>query len=130
MPQRAVLLFLTLWAGAFLVFGSVNFVRAMLAFRNDYYWTPTTRHEPLDQGKGRFEVYVRGKLLDRRLQDGELGLRAGESWSPLQQADVTVRLDHIGEVTHRWLLSGVGFASAGLAWLIAIFVMRVGQKSQ
>ena len=63
----------------------LNFARAMLAFHNDYYWTPTTRHEPLDQGKGRFEVYVRGKLLDRRLKDGELGLRAGESWLPLEE---------------------------------------------
>ena len=129
MPQRGLLLFLTLWAGALLVFGSVNFAKAILAFHNDYYWTPTIQHEPLWQGKGRFEVYVRGKLLDRRLQDGELGLRAGESWLPLQEADVTVRLNNINEVTRRWLLSAVGFASAGLAWLIAIFVIRTAQKS-
>ena len=31
MPQRGLLLFLTLWAGALLVFGSVNFAKAMLA---------------------------------------------------------------------------------------------------
>jgi hypothetical protein len=129
MPQRGLLLFLTLWAAALLVFGSVNFARAMLAFHNDYYWTPTTQHEPLGQGKGRFEVYVRGKFLDRRLQDGELRLRAGDFWLPLHEADVTVRLNHINEVTRRWLLSGVGFASAGLAWLIAIFVIRARQKS-
>lgn len=129
MPQRGLLLFLALWAAGLLVFGSVNFAKAMLAFHHDYYWTPTTHHEPLSQGKGRFEVYVRGKLLDRRLQDGELGLRAGESWLPLQEADVTVRLNHINEVTRTWLLSGVGFVSAGLAWLIAIFVIRTGQKA-
>ena len=108
MPQRVLLLFLTLWAGALLVFGGINLTRAMLAFHHDYYWTPTTHHESLDQHKGRFEVYVRGKLLDRRLQNGELGLRDGESWLPLQEADVTVRLNHIDEVTRSCLLYGVG----------------------
>ena len=130
MPQRVFLLFSTTWAVALLVFGSVNFTRAMLAFHNDYYWTPTTQHEPLSDSNGRFEVYVRGKLLDRRVQDGELGLRAGESWLPLHQGDLTVRLNHIDQVTRGWLLSGVGFASAGLAWLIAVFVVRTAQKRE
>ncbi len=130
MPQRSLLLFMTLWAGALLVFGSINFAKALLAFHNDYYWTPATQHEPLERGKGRFQVYVRGKLLDRRLQDGELGLRAGESWSPLQEADVTVRLNHINEITRTWLLQGVGFASAGLALLIGAFVIRTSQKKE
>src|SRR6266852_1648793 len=63
MPQRALLLFLTVWGAALLVFGSVNLTRAVLAFHNDYYWTPTTRHESLDRSKGRFEVYVCGNGL-------------------------------------------------------------------
>ena len=81
----------------------------------DYYWTPTTRQESLEQRYGRFELYVRGKLLERRLQDGELALRNGDSWLPLQEADVSLRLNHINEVTRPSLLYGVGFASAGLA---------------
>jgi hypothetical protein len=130
MPQRVLLLFLTIWATALLAFGTVNLARALLAFHNDYYWTPTTQHESLGQCQGRFELYVRGKLLDRRLQDGELGLRADDSWSPLQEADVTVRLNHIGEVTRTWLLYGVGFASAGLAWLVAVVAIRTTKNGQ
>jgi hypothetical protein len=130
MPQRALLLFLTLWGAALLVFGSVNVTKAVLAFHNDYYWTPTTRHESLDQRKGRFEVYVGEKLLERRLHDGELAVRSGNSWLPLQEADVTIRLNHIGEVTRTWLLYGVGFASAGLALLVAALVIRAGKKGE
>src|SRR5207245_5117278 len=32
----------------------------------------------------------------------------GESWSPLQESDVTVRLNHIHEVTRTPLILGVG----------------------
>jgi len=130
MPQRMLLLFLTIWAIALLGFGTVNLVRARQALHNDYYWTPASRHESLDQRQGRFEVYVRGKLLERRLQDGELGLRFGGSWSPLQEADVTVRLNHVAEVARTWLLYGVGFASAGLAFLIAVLVIRAAKVGE
>lgn len=127
MPQR-LLLFWTVWATTFIAFGVVGLGRAVLAYHHDYYWTPTTRQEPLDQRNGRFEVYVRGKLLERRLQDGELALRNFDSWVPLQEADVSLRVNHINEVTRPSLLYGVGFASAGLAWLSALLGIRRAKK--
>jgi hypothetical protein len=98
MPQR-LLLFWTVWATVFIGFGVVGLGRAMLAYQHDYYWTPTTRQESLGQHSGRFELYVRGKLLERRLQDGELALRNGDSWLPFQEDDVSLRLNHIDEIT-------------------------------
>jgi hypothetical protein len=127
MPQR-LLMFWTVWATIFTAFGVVGLGRAMLAYHNDYYWTPMTRQESWEQHKGRFELYVRGRLLDRRLQDGELALRIGDSWSPLQETDVSLRLNHIDEVTRMPLLYGIGFASAGLAWLSALCGIRRAKK--
>jgi hypothetical protein len=83
----------------------------------------------LEKGKDNFEIYVRGQLLNRRLQAGELALKNGESWSPLQERDLTVRLNHIHEVTRVPLLLGVGFLSAALAWLVALPGMRSGRES-
>jgi hypothetical protein len=116
-------------AMVFLSFGIVQLGRALQDFHRNYFWTPTTRQEPVEKGKETFEVYVRGKLLNSRLQAGELALKDGESWSPLQEGDVTVRLNHIQEVTRVPLLLGVGFLSAALAWLVALPGMRSGQES-
>jgi hypothetical protein len=116
-------------AMVFLSFGIVQLGRALQDFHRNYFWTPKTRQEPVEEGKETFEVYVRGKLLNSRLQAGELALKNGESWSPLQSDDVTVRLNHIQEVTRVPLLLGVGFLSAALAWLIALPGMRSGRES-
>jgi hypothetical protein len=116
-------------AMVFLSFGIVQLGRALQDFHRNYFWTPTTRQEPVEEGKETFEVYVRGKLLNSRLQAGELALKNGESWSPLQSDDVTVRLNHIQGVTRVPLLLGVGFLSAALAWLIALPGMRSGRES-
>jgi hypothetical protein len=116
-------------AMVFLSFGIVQLGRALQNFHRNYFWTPTTRQEPMEEGKETFEVYVRGKLLNSRLKAGELALKNGESWSPLQSDDVTVRLNHIQEVTRVPLLLGVGFLSAALAWLIALPGMRSGRES-
>jgi hypothetical protein len=111
-----------------LAFGIVQLGRALRDFNRNYFWTPTTRQEPLEKGKDTFEVYVHGKQLNSRLQAGELAIKNGESWSPLQEGDVTVRLNHIREVTRVPLLLGVGFLSAALAWLVALPGMRSGQE--
>ena len=116
-------------AMVFLLFGTVQLGRALQDFHRNYFWTPTTRQEPVEKGKDTFEIYVHGKLLNSRLQAGELALKNGESWSPLQEGDVTVRLNHIQEVTRVPLLLGVGFMSAALAWLIALPGMRSGRES-
>jgi hypothetical protein len=116
-------------AMVFLSFGIVQLGRALQNFHRNYFWTPTTRQEPMEEGKETFEVYVRGKLMNSRLKAGELALKNGESWSPLQSDDVTVRLNHIQEVTRVPLLLGVGFLSAALAWLIALPGMRSGRES-
>jgi len=116
-------------AMVFLSFGTVQLGRALQDFHRNYFWTPTTHQEPVEKGKDTFEVYVRGKLLDNRLQAGELAFKNGESWSPLQEGDVTVRLNHIQEVTRVPLLLGVGFISAALAWLVALPGMRSGRES-
>jgi len=116
-------------AMVFLSFGIVQLGRALQDFHRNYFWTPTTCQEPMEEGKETFEVYVRGKLLNSRLKAGELALKNGESWSPLQSDDVTVRLNHIQEVTRVPLLLGVGFLSAALAWLIALPGMRSGRES-
>jgi hypothetical protein len=108
----------------FLAFGIVQLGTALHDFHRNYFWTPTVRQEPLERGKNTFEVYVRGKLLNGRLRDGDLAVKNGESWSPLQASDVTIRLNHIREVTHVPLLLGVGFLSAALAWLVALPGMR------
>ena len=116
-------------AMVFLLFGTVQLGRALQDFHRNYFWTPTTRQEPVEKGKDTFEIYVHGKLLNSRLQAGELALKNGASWSPLQEGDVTVRLNHIQEVTRVPLLLGVGFVSAALAWLIALPGMRSGRES-
>ena len=59
---------------------------------------------------------------------GELAMRNGDSWVPLQEADVSLRLNHINEVTRPSLLYSVGFASAGLAWLSALLGIRRPKK--
>jgi hypothetical protein len=107
MPQR-LLLFWTVWATIFR--------------------TPTTRQESLEQRNGRFELYIRDKLLELRLKDGELAMRNGDSWVPLQETDVSLRLNHINEVRRPSLLYGVGFASAGLTWLSALLGIRTAKK--
>jgi len=116
-------------AMVFLSFGIVQLGRALQDFHRNYFWTSTTRQEPVGKGKDTFEVYVRGKLLNSRLQAGELALKDGESWSPLQEGDVTIRLNHIQEVTRVPLLLGVGLLSAALAWLIALPGMRSGRET-
>ena len=118
-----------IWAMVFLSFGIVQLGRALQDFHRNYFWTPTTRQEAVEKGKDTFEVYIHGKLLNSRLQAGELALKNGESWSPLQEGDVTIRLNHIQEVTRVPLLMGVGFLSAALAWLVALPGMRSGQES-
>src|SRR5207249_10841398 len=95
-------------AMVFASFGIVQLGRALQDCQRDYFWTPTTREESLEKGKDSFESYVRGQLLNRRLQAGELALKMGGSWSPLQESDVTVRSNHIHEVTRTPLILGVG----------------------
>ena len=113
----------------FVSLGIVQLGRAVQDFHRNYFWTPTIRQEPLEKGKDTFEIYVRGKLLNTRLQAGEIALKDGDSWLPLQQGDVSVRLNHIQEVTRVPLLLGVGFLSAALAWLVAFPGIRSGQES-
>src|SRR6266700_8289091 len=97
--MRNIRLQFVILAMVFASFGIVQLGRALQDFHRNYFWTPTTRQESLEKGKDSFEIYVRGQLLNRRLQAGELALKMGESWSPLQESDVTVRLNHIHEVT-------------------------------
>lgn len=118
-----------IWAIVFLSFGIVQLGKALHDFHRNYFWTPTVRQEPLEKGKDTFEVYIHGRLLNSRLQAGELALKNGESWSVLSEGDVTVRMNHIQEVTRGPLLLGVGLLSAALAWLIALPGMRSGQES-
>jgi hypothetical protein len=118
-----------IWAMVFGSFGLVQLGRALQDFHKNYFWTPTVRQEPLDVGKNNFEIYVRGQLLNRRLKAGELALKNDTSWSPLAESDVTVRLNHIHEVTRLPLLLGVGFLSAALAWLVALPGMRSAPKA-
>jgi hypothetical protein len=115
-------------ATVFASFGITQIGRALQNFHRNYFWTPTIHQEPLEKGKDTFEIYVRGKLLNTRLQAGEIALKDGESWLPLQQGDVSVRLNHIQEVTRVPLLLGVGFLSAALAWLVALPGVRPGQE--
>jgi hypothetical protein len=117
-----------IWATVFASFGIVQLGRALQNFHRNYFWTPTIRQEPFERGKDTFEIYVRGKLLNTRLQAGEIALKEGESWLPLQHRDVSVRLNHIQEVTRVPLLLGVGFLSAALAWLVALPGIRSGQE--
>jgi len=128
--MRNVRLTFTISAMVFASFGIVQLGRALQDFHRNYFWTPTIHQEPLEKGKDSFEIYVRGQLLNRRLQAGELALKNGESWSPLQERDVSVRLNHIHEVTRTPLLLGVGFLSAALAWLVAFPGMRSGRESE
>src|SRR6266849_7423426 len=113
----------------FLSFGIVQLGKALQDFHRNYFWTPTVRQEPLEKGKDTFEFYIHGKLLNSRIQARELALKNSESWSVLTEGDVTVRLNHIQEVTRVPLLVGVGFLSAALAWLVALPGMRSGQES-
>ena len=118
-----------IWVIVFASFGVVQLGRALQDFHRNYFWTPTVRQEPLEKGKDTFEIYVRGRLLNTRLQAEEIALKDGESWLPLQQDDVSVRLNHIHEVTGVPLLLAVGFLSAALAWLVALPGMRSGQET-
>ena len=104
-----------------LVLGLTSLGRAANSFRMDYHWTPGYR--PLDERQGRFEVYVRGRLLDQALGDAQLAVRSGERWEPLNKSDVTVRFNQIDRVTRGPLLIGVGCLSAALAWICAVFTL-------
>ena len=116
MPQR-LLLFWTVWATIFIAFGVVGLGRAMLAYHHDYYWTPTTRKESLEQRNGRFELYIRDKLLERRLKDGELAMakrgllgasprgRCKPTFEPHQRSHAA-----IASVRHRLRFSRFGLA--------------------
>jgi hypothetical protein len=106
----------------FLAIGISQLWVARDEFRKDYYWTAATRHEPLANGANKFEVYVRDQLLNRAAESGVLGTRSGDAWTPLQPTDISIRLNHIDEVTRTPLLIGVGFSSAGLAWILALLI--------
>jgi len=127
--MRNVRLTFIILAMVFASFGVVQFGRALEDFRRDYFWTPTKHQESLEKGKDSFEIYVRGESLNRRLQAGELALKNGESWSPLQEREVTIRLNHIHEVTRFPLLLGVGLLSAALAWVVALPGMPSGTQA-
>src|SRR5438445_12173367 len=91
--MRNIRLQFVILAMVFASFGIVQLGRALQDFHRNYSWTPTTRQESLEKGKDSFEIYVRGQLLNRRLQAGELALKMGESWSPLQESDVTCAVE-------------------------------------
>src|SRR5438034_9629227 len=124
--MRNIRLQFVILAMVFASFGIVQLGRALQDFHRNYFWTPTTRQESLEKGKDSFEIYVRGQLLNRRLQAGELALKMGESWSPLQESDVTVRLNHIHEVKRTPLIVGVGLLYDTIAWLIELIGMLAG----
>src|SRR5213592_333369 len=122
--MRNIRLQFVILAMVFASFGIVQLGRALQYFHRNYFWTPTTRQESLEKGKDSFEIYVRGQLLNLRLQAWELALKMGESWSPLPETDVTVRLNHLQELTRTPLLLAVGLLSATIAWLVAIAGLR------
>ena len=75
------------------------------------------------------EIYVREKSLQQALRDNDLAIKQGDQYFPLQETDVSVRINHIQEVTRSPLIFGVGFAAAGIAWLIALAGMRRREAS-
>ncbi len=111
-----------------LALGLTSLGRAANSFRMDYHWTPG--YHPLDERQGRFEVYVRGRLLDQALRDAQLAVRSGDHWESLNQSDVTVRLNQIDRVTRGPLLIGVGCLSAALAWICAVFTLGRANTQQ
>src|SRR5438034_87146 len=70
--MRNIRLQFVILAMVFASFGIVQLGRALQDFHRNYFWTPTTRQESLEKGKDSFEIYVRGQLLNRRLQAGQL----------------------------------------------------------
>jgi hypothetical protein len=108
--------------------GVTSLGRAAYSFRQDYHWTPGYR--PLEEHQGKFEVYVRGELLDHTLQDGRLAARNGETWAALSSSDVTVRYNQIDRITRGPLLVGVGCLSAAFCWILAVLVLSKGNEMQ
>jgi hypothetical protein len=106
----------------FLAIGISQLWVARDSFRKDFYWTSATKHEPLANGANKFELYIRDRLLNQVAAAGDLGLRNGDAWTAVSPAEISIRLNHIDEVTRSSLLLGVGFSSAGLAWLLALLV--------
>jgi hypothetical protein len=117
-------LFFGVCGAIFLLLGATFLYRAYSFFQKDYFWTPSTRHEPLDSIRNSMEIYVRDKSLQQALRDKDLAVKLGDSYTPVQESDVSVRINHIQEVTRSPLLVGVGCASAGIAWLIALAAIR------
>lgn len=107
--------------------GVTSLGRATYSFRQDYHWTPGYR--PLEDRQGKFEVYVRGELLDHALQDGRLAARSGENWAALSHSDVTVRYNQIDRVTRGSLLIGVGCLSAAFSWIFAVLLLTRGEET-
>jgi hypothetical protein len=113
-PFRRALSLIGVW---FLLLGFIFFGMAANSFWMDYHWTPATRHERLEERKGRFEVYVRGRLLDHALGRGDLAMRTPTGLEALDPSEVSVRVNHIDRVTRVPLLLGAAFVGAGLGWL-------------
>ncbi len=126
--ERTPRIFLLIFAIPVFFLGIASLGRAAVSFSKDYHWTPGYR--PLDERQGRFEVYVRGELLDRGLTDGRLAIQDRGSWTPLSKSDVTVRYNQIDRVTRSPLLIGVGCLSAGLTWIFAVWVVGKTRTSQ
>ena len=119
--ERPPRIFLLLYAIPLFFIGVTSLGRVAYSFHKDYHWTPGRR--PLQERQGRFEIYVRGKLLDQALEDGQLTIREGTDCVPLKESDVTIRYNQIDRITRGPLLTGVGCLSAAVAWTLLGFVL-------
>ena len=118
--------FLALFFGGLALVASLFALYRLLNKSEGTAWTPKSMALRLDSVADRFEVYVAGDPLDRKLSEGRLTL-AGKDPFPraLTAWDVTVRVNNHDQVrlaqmpTLMWLAAAAG--ASAILFLIGVF---------
>jgi len=127
-----------LWIGltVFFMIGSSFAVDVYQVFRGDngIWWTNQASKLPLEEARGSFELYIQGKLLQKRLSDGTLFAvdKDGRQY-PVVPGDIAVRLNNWDKVKASILadttLSGFALGVAAALLVVGLIqYLRAGHR--
>ena len=98
-----------------LLLGSVPRLVGFMLERSDIWWTPKAMAVPLAESGDRVEIYVRGTMLQRLLDTGQVQLKTGAGSQALTSRDVGLRFNNWDRVRARRTPLLLGYAaSAGV----------------
>ena len=119
-----------------LTVGSQLFVQVYIAFYGprDHHWTHMEMRLPLEETRERFQVFIAGERLERRLARGTLYARDGDGEVfRVVAADVTARVNHWPEKKARTLaiaLLPAAMTGAALALLATGLVQTLRRRAR